>query len=85
MKCNDYYGGLNRRFDRRARLLVGHGYRFELAEFPAYEGDRRPASVGVFIRRTSGRNVAVASSLVMHADKRAWLEELSRLLKRSWK
>ena len=61
LTSNQYFGGLNRRFDKRCRLLVRLGYRcFRGGWF-------RPC------RYKIGFDV-IWNSSVLNADKRCWLE-----------
>ena len=62
---NQFYGGLNRRFDRRARLLHRLGYRYMGTPFGA-----------VFVRGAAFRVESIPAGVVMHADNRAFLDSI---------
>ena len=60
---NQYYGGLNNRFDRRVRMLLRAGYTY--SESGWNRGGFRPG-------------YRILSSHVMHADKRAFIQTLAQ-------
>ena len=65
---NQYYGGLNRRFDKRARRLLARGFRYQQVE---------GMNMAVFARRRSSRKLAAIPAAVLHhADNRRWIETL---------
>jgi hypothetical protein len=74
LTSNQYYRGLNRRFERRASLLRRRGSRYQIVQIGA---DKR-STTGIMAR---GARV-VSASAIMHADRRAWLELLPSLLLR---
>lgn len=67
LTSNEYWGGLNRRFDRRAKLLRRLGFKYETTEYG-----------GVFVRAKPWRTKkeAIPAAVVSLADKRAWVEHL---------
>lgn len=66
LTSNEYYGGLNRRFERRAKLLKRLGFRYEKTEYGA-----------VFSRKRSYRNDGcIPAATLHHADRRAWIDTL---------
>ena len=65
MTSNEKYGGLNRRFDKRAKRLIRAGFRYEHTEYG-----------GMFCKRRGGRVRALAASLVMHVDNWAFWDSL---------
>lgn len=65
LTTNQYYGGLNRRFDKRIARLVCLGFRQVTNEF------------GCFMVRTKyARTQSLSQSLVMYADQRAYFDRL---------
>ena len=74
LSSNQYYGGLNRRFDQRAKRLASVGYRYERIE--AY-------GIAVFCRNTDYERKlrTIPASAVMHADRRSWIDLLKQNLK----
>jgi hypothetical protein len=65
LSSNQFYGGLNRRFDSRARRLASLGYRYTCSPFGA-----------VFVRGSLWRLESIPAGLVMHADNRAFIDAL---------
>jgi hypothetical protein len=72
LTSNQYYGGLNRRFERRAALLRRLGFTYQRIE---------GMPVAVFGRGYLGKSQAIPAAVLHHADNRAWFEELARTLK----
>ncbi len=69
---NQYYAGLNRRFDKRAKLLIRFGF---LANYNEYGGFyEKPSHYNLH------KKIMVSNYLIMHADKRAWLDFLRSVL-----
>ena len=69
MTKNQYYSGLNKRYDSRVSVLFGLGFRQETNEF------------GVFwTRKRNGKRDIIAAAKALHADKRAWIDELAQKL-----
>ena len=60
LPAHDYYAGLSRRFDRRISTMNKMGFVCRRNE--------------MYYRQYSRRRVNV--SLVMHADRRCWIDEL---------
>ena len=52
LTSNEYWGGLNRRFDRRAKLLRRLGFKYETTEYG-----------GVFVRAKPWRTSAPGSNI----------------------
>ena len=79
LTSNEYYGGLNRRYDNRASLLVRLG--FVIKFFPGEKSDVR---VWCRIRPRSGgdRQDTIQTSTVLYADNRAWRDTLCHILRR---
>jgi hypothetical protein len=69
LTSNQYYGGLNRRFDKRAALLRRFGFAYEVV-----------GQVAIFSRTRRCRRSEVPAALLSHADKRAWREALRSIL-----
>jgi len=74
MKCgeltsNEYYGGLNRRFDKRAARLRKLGFEYTGTDFGAF-----------FIRKRFGRMSSIPAPTLHHADARAWFDTLKSAL-----
>lgn len=65
LSSNQFYGGLNRRFDRRARRLRSLGYQYTQTPFGA-----------VFIRSRFGRLDSIPAGVVMNADNRAFVDSI---------
>ena len=64
LTSQQYYGGLNKRFDKRCALLVRAGFRWD-GEIPGF---RHP--------RFCYRNTLITTTFIMHSSKRAWLDSL---------
>ena len=80
LTSNQYWGGINKRFERRARFLRRAGFR-QVNLCGGVSGFVRPVNghlpvpnAGAYVG-TSSCPIPVAS--VMHCDKRAWLSLLS--------
>ena len=69
MTSNQYYGGLNRRFDKRAWLLRRFGLKYCTTDFGAVFSDGR-----------TYKPRFVQAGIVMHAGKHAWFDVLGRIL-----
>ena len=80
LTSNQYYGGINRRFERRAALLKRFGFTFKALDVGG-EGGRKTATVGVWLRARFGSIYVLPSSVLSLADNRVWIDELSRVLK----
>lgn len=74
LTSNQFYAGLNRRFDKRAAKLRKMGFKASTFEIP---GTRQ--TYGVFLRGQPGRMESVLTSLVMNATNRVFNDELARL------
>jgi hypothetical protein len=70
LTSNQFYAGINRRFDRRAALLRKSGFSYR-AVCPG---------VAVFTRVRYGKETNVAAATVLHADKRVWTDTLETAL-----
>jgi len=76
MTNNQYYGGLNRRFEKRARLLRKLGWVYTICElYP----------VGLFTRRSwcPNKQRAIPAAVLHYADNRAWHDVLATELRRA--
>lgn len=74
LTSNQFYGGLNRRFDKRVALLARFGFKSVVNEF------------GAFMVRSRGpgfKQVAIANSAILHCSQRAWLDKLAVTLNRT--
>lgn len=72
---NGHYGKLNARFDERAAVLRGLGFKYE--PLPVL-------NVAVFTRVRFGKPMTIAASYVLCADEIVWedkLEEATRFCK----
>lgn len=67
ISSNQWYGGLNRRFDRRARLLRRLGYRYAASPFGA-----------VFVRGRGSRLESILAVVVMSAHNRDFVDSVRR-------
>lgn len=76
LTSNQYYGGQNRRFDRRAKQLRKFGFRYErIAEL----------DFAVFVRPqrfNPNRKQAIPTAFLFVADNRAWNGKLEEFLRR---
>ena len=64
---NAHYGQLNARFDERAAVLTGLGFRYEHVA---------GLNMAVFTKSRHGRIHAVAAGVVMNADAVVWEDTL---------
>jgi len=71
LTTNQFYGGLNRRFEQRASLLRRMGFKY----IAVADG------VAAFTRSLYFRNHCIAAATVMHADRRSWLDVLASNLR----
>lgn len=68
LTSNQYYGGLNRRFEKRAKVLRRLGWEyFPVAGLP----------IAVFRKSFGWKVRAIQASDLHHADKRAWMDILA--------
>ena len=72
MTENQRYGAINRRFDKRAKLLKKLGWRYERTDF----------GFAIFKRGLRHTVQAIPVSTVLFADNYIWRMELSNFLKR---
>jgi hypothetical protein len=88
MSSNEYWGGVNRRFDRRAALLRRFGFRYSSA-YVKVDGDNGgeylAAALAVFSRprrwpRSRSRLDTVSAEFVSLAGNREWRARLADLL-----
>ena len=71
LTSNQYYGGLNRRFDRRAALLIRLRFKYVAGEHGA-----------AFVRPRVCRPAnSIPAAMLAHADNRAWFDLLARILR----
>ncbi len=68
LTSNQYYGGLNRRFDRRVRLLHKLGFKRIANEFGAFYA--KP------FRRFSLQKRYIPAAVLSHAQDRAFYEQV---------
>lgn len=69
LTSDQFWGGINRRFDRRLRRLYRMGYRLEVTEF------------GQFMVKRKYRYLnSVPHALTMYASNRDWNQALYRLI-----
>lgn len=73
MTSNQYYGALNRRFDKRARFLIKLGFAYSVLP---------ETNIAVFSRPRPFRFNGIAASAVMLAPPRVWRDKLPGLLQR---
>lgn len=66
---NAHYGKLNVRFDERAAVLRGMGFRYE--HVPAM-------NLAVFTKTRAGRVHCLPAGVVMNADEIVWADDLER-------
>lgn len=74
LTSNQFYGGMNRRWENRRRLLEKFGFQYVRTEFDTV----------VFARKVPHRTKweTLPTEFVMHANNRSWLDKLSYTLKR---
>lgn len=65
ISSNQWYGAINRRFDRRARLLSRLGYKYTGTPFGA-----------MFVRSRFCRIESIAAGVVMNAHNRAFVDAI---------
>jgi len=77
LTSNQYWGGINRRFDKRIKLLYKIGIKFdhESVGFPS------KATKWDFEQERIVPRWILRSSTMMHLDNRAWFEMLRDLLR----
>ena len=71
LTSNQYYKGLNNRFEKRVSKLIKAGYRYD-KEFPGFY----PSTISKMVAKSRGR--LLHNQFVMHADSRAFNDELKR-------
>src|SRR5689334_15256762 len=72
LTSNQYYGGLNARFEKRAVQLRRNGFAYVTLT---------DGVVG-FTRRRRGKAQIIPAALLHSADKRLWLDTMARFLDR---
>lgn len=77
LTSNQFYGGMNRRFDKRAKRLRKLGFNYEIHQLD--EHDKR-ATKGVFCRRRYGRMRMIFASELMTSCNRLWIKNLQEHL-----
>lgn len=71
LTSNQYYGGLNNRFDKRANKLRRAGWTYtRIVEF----------NLAVFTRKLYGRVRTIPAMALMHTNKTEWLTILTNNL-----
>ena len=68
MTSNQYYAGLNRRFEKRAARLMSVGFEYSSAD-----------CIGRFSRRVYGRDMVVTAASAMHATNRGWRDIMATM------
>lgn len=81
MTSNEYYGAMNRRFDRRAALLRRFGWKYTCVSMPRYEGERKPETIGVF--RHLHRRGAIPAAQVLTCYNDSFIAILETILNRA--
>jgi hypothetical protein len=76
MTNNQLYAGLNRRFDKRAKLLLDKGFTYNSVEVA------RNCHITYFIKSKHGISKIITASIVMNCNKNVWIDELKYLLVR---
>jgi hypothetical protein len=71
MTSNEHYRGLNRKFDKRCRLLRSLGFQWQTNDYGAF-----------FTRRCRGKLVTIPSCYLSLADNRTWFDKLASILSR---
>ena len=74
LTSNQFYGGINRRFDNRAIRLFRCGFAYEIIEL----GDKR--SMAIFKRRYRGMDQIIPACDLQNMCARLWIDALRRLL-----
>lgn len=72
MTENEKYGAINRRFDKRVKLLSKFGFRYE----------RTDLGFAVMKRHVFYKPQAIPTATLLFADNQFWRNELANLLKR---
>lgn len=67
---NQFYRGLNRRFDRRMRFLHRLGFRYQIIQQPH---DHR-ATYGVVVRQQHARTQVIPAAMILTASPRVWVD-----------
>lgn len=70
MSNNQFYGGLNKRFDNRAALLRRFHFTYRMLA----------PGIAVFSRNRYGREQNIAAATLLHADRRVWVDTLRTVL-----
>ena len=80
MNSNQYYRGINNRFDRRAAFLARHGFKYTTSPIPMQQAQFKGQGIAYFHRAKFPKYPIIPASAVMFADKRAWIDILKRSL-----
>lgn len=73
LTSNQFYGGLNRRFEKRAALLRRFGFAYTRTGWTDAHGKTLPLAL---FTRNRYRGQVIAASEVLHACNRVWRETL---------
>ena len=73
LTSNQYYRGLNRRFDRRYRLLMTHG---------CYNMDDKGVRDRLFKSKLMTKPIVIMNTSIMHMSNFAWRQFLADTLLR---
>lgn len=76
---NEHYGGINNRFDRRARVLRRLGFTYHRLPELGFAVFKRGEPI--VMRTKTIPCKAIPASTVMHADTRSWFDALKGLVK----
>ncbi len=70
LTSNQYYGGLNRRFEKRAKLLKSLGYKYVV---------HPELKIALFIKHHQfvHRQKVIPAGSVMHASNRAFIDDIA--------
>lgn len=72
LTSNQFYGGLNRRFDRRISFLIRFGFRHVMNEWGAF-----------MVRKGPGvKDVVIPTGVILFSDNRVWRDKLAFSLRR---
>lgn len=70
LTSNQLYGGMNRRFEKRSKMLAKFGFKYKIVV----------KGIAAFIHPRSDRST-VAAAEVMHSNNQCWIDTLRSILK----
>lgn len=73
MTSNEYYGGLNDRFEQRSAILRKAGFKYQRVTVVP---DRTGGQIAVFVRTNPGVVTVLSAGTVLNAEERAWTDQL---------